>query len=680
VTNGPGFRAVVFSINCFIATMLALWTAFRLDLKNPWWAMLTVYITSQPITGALRAKAVYRLLGTLIGAVAMVAIVPNLVDAPELTTAAISLWVAFCLYISLLDRTPRAYTLALSGYTAALIGFPSVLNPDGVFDTAIARAEEIMLGTVCAALMHSLIFPLSVLSVLLAKQSVLLADARRWIADGLTRELTPAAQQEQRRIAADITELAILGSNLPYDTASQRPSQTVIRALDERLVALLPLLSAIEDRVGYLRRNGGLPDNVEKLLADVAAWCGKPDGADRKEAHRLRRASAAALPDVGPRSSWNDQMLVSLLARVNELIESWQECLELAAMVRDPLAPQDRHVRAILKQRAAKPLHRDHGIAALSALAAGVALLACSAFWIATAWPQGAGAVGLVAVICTLFAGFDDPTPVMSTFIIGVVASIPLAGLYQFAILPAIDGYTWLAISLAPALIPIGILMAIPRFTLIGLPLGVGLSFNLALQSSYAADMAAFLNSATAVVIGALTGLAVTKLMRVVGAEAGARRLLRAGWRDLAALAQRTFQPTRGEWASQMLDRVGLLMPRLSRAGRDPELETADALRDLRTGVVMIELQAVAKNLNERAQDAMTRALGGIAAHFRALARGRRQIPTSALLGYLDRLIGDILATDTPSVRHKGLAAVVSLRRNLYPEAAPYAGEPAKAE
>src|SRR5262249_19345261 len=236
-----------------------------------------------------------------------------------------------------------------------------------------------------------------------------------------------AAQQDQRRIAPDITELAILGSNLPYDTASQRPSQAVIRALDERLVALLPLLSAIEDRVGYLRRNGGLPDNVEKLLADVAAWCAKSEGADRKEAHSLRGATAAALPDVGPEASWNDQMLVSRLARVNELIETWQECLELVALVRDPLAPQDRRVHAILTQRAAKPLHRDHGMAALSALAAGLALLACSAFWIATAWPQGAGAVGLCSGICTLFAGFDDPTAIMAAFVLGSLASIPLA-------------------------------------------------------------------------------------------------------------------------------------------------------------------------------------------------------------------------------------------------------------
>ena len=170
MTKSFGFREVVFSVNCFIAAMLALWVAFRLDLRNPWWAMQTVYVTSQPLlSGALRARALYRLIGTLLGAVAMVVIVPNLVDAPELTTAAISLWVAFCLYVSLLDRTPRAYALALSGYTAALIGFKSVLNPDEVFDTAIARTEEIMLGTVCAATTHSLFFPQSVLSVWLAR-------------------------------------------------------------------------------------------------------------------------------------------------------------------------------------------------------------------------------------------------------------------------------------------------------------------------------------------------------------------------------------------------------------------------------------------------------------------------------------------------------------------------------
>src|SRR5215467_9419153 len=131
-----GVRAIIFSVNCYIATILALFISFSLDLKSPAWAMVTVYLTSQPLSGALRAKAVYRVIGTFVGGAVMVAIVPNLVNAP--------------------DRTPRSYMFVLSGYTAALIGFPSVLAPSTVFDTAVSRVEEITLGVVCAAIVHSL--------------------------------------------------------------------------------------------------------------------------------------------------------------------------------------------------------------------------------------------------------------------------------------------------------------------------------------------------------------------------------------------------------------------------------------------------------------------------------------------------------------------------------------------
>jgi uncharacterized membrane protein YccC len=152
MTKAVWFRPVIFSVNCYIATILTMFIAFSLDLKSPGWAMTTVYLTSQPLSGVMRAKAVYRAIGTFIGGAAMVAIVPNLVDAPELTTLAIILWVALCVFIALLDRTPRSYMFVLSGYTAALIGFPSVLAPGTVFDTAVSRVEEITIGVVCAAL------------------------------------------------------------------------------------------------------------------------------------------------------------------------------------------------------------------------------------------------------------------------------------------------------------------------------------------------------------------------------------------------------------------------------------------------------------------------------------------------------------------------------------------------
>src|SRR5260370_30696545 len=188
----------------------------------------------------------------------MVAIVPNLVDAPELTTLAIMLWGALCVFVSLLDRTPRSYMFVLSGYTAALIGFPSVLAPDTVFDTAVSRVEEITLGVVCAAIVHSLIFPKSVFSAFEQKLRGSVADTRRWLADGLTQQATPEAEMERRRIAADISELYVLGTSLRFDTSPHRPDIGTIRAFDRKIVALLPLVSAIEARLTLLRPIGPL--------------------------------------------------------------------------------------------------------------------------------------------------------------------------------------------------------------------------------------------------------------------------------------------------------------------------------------------------------------------------------------------------------------------------------------
>src|SRR6201996_7830485 len=224
-----GIRPVIFSVNCYIATMLTMFIAFSLNLSSPGWAMTTVYLTSQPLSGAMRAKAVYRVIGTFVGAAMMVAIVPNLVDAPELTTLAIMLWVALCVFVSLLDRTPRSYMFVLSGYTAALIGFPSVLAPDTVFDTAVSRVEEITLGVVCAAIVHSLIFPKSAFSAFEQKLRSSITDTRRWLSDGLTREASPEAELKRRGIATDISELYVLGTSLRFDTSPYRPEMGIIR-------------------------------------------------------------------------------------------------------------------------------------------------------------------------------------------------------------------------------------------------------------------------------------------------------------------------------------------------------------------------------------------------------------------------------------------------------------------
>ena len=670
MTKSAWFRPVIFSINCYIATILTMFIAFSLDLKSPGWAMTTVYLTSQPISGVMRAKAVYRVIGTLVGGAAMIAIVPNLVNAPELTTAAIILWVTFCLFVALHDRTPRSYMFVLSGYTAALIGFPSVLAPGTVFDTAVSRVEEITIGVVCAALVHSLILPKSALSAFEAKLKSALADARVWIGDGLTREPTPEVEMGRRHIAGDITELYLLGTSLRYDTSPQHPDIGTIRAFDRKIVTLLPLLTSIEDRLTVLRRMGPLPDKLDRLVSDVHDWVQSIAPSDPARAEELRQACIAATPAVGERTTWADLLTVNVSERLMELICSWQASLDLAASLADPSRKPSAEIRALAAQIGEKPLHTDWGIALLSALAATVAMGICAFFWIVTAWPEGANAVAIAAVSCALFAAVDDPTQMQRPFTIVLALCIPVVIVYQFFILPAVSGFELLSLSLAFVLIPAGIMMAIPAYALIGLALALGFCVEMSLQTNYTADFAQIVNANSAFVVGALVALITTRLMRVIGVQTAARRLMRASYRDLAGIADGSAPMTRDEWASRMLDRVGLLLFRRPRFEARPHNEFADALGDLRIGVNLIETRAMAAQVNDERRQRMAAMFAGIAAHFRALAHGRVRPLGNGLLAEIDAAIGEVL--DCGSATHACVAAIVGLRRTLYPDAQPY--------
>ncbi|HEY0418242.1 MAG TPA: FUSC family protein, partial [Acetobacteraceae bacterium] len=158
---GLGWREVLFSAKTFTAAMLALYIALAMDLPRPYWAVSTAYVVAQPFAGAVRNRATWRLLGTIVAACFVVATLPALVDAPLLLCAVFAAWIAFCLGAALLDRTPRGYGFMLSGYTVAFLGFPSVTAPETIFDVAVARVEEIALAVLCVLVVDSVVLPRS---------------------------------------------------------------------------------------------------------------------------------------------------------------------------------------------------------------------------------------------------------------------------------------------------------------------------------------------------------------------------------------------------------------------------------------------------------------------------------------------------------------------------------------
>jgi uncharacterized membrane protein YccC len=223
---------------------------------------------------------------------------------------------------------------------------------------------------------------------------------------------------------------------------------------------------------------------------------------------------------------------------------------------------------------------------------------------------------------------------------------------------------------LAFTLIPAGLLMAIPAYAQVGLALAIAFTLEIGLQTSYTADLATIINSNSAFVLGGVTGLTVTRLMRVIGTQASARRLMRATYRDLADLADGRARPTRDQWASRMLDRVALLLHRQPRFEPRPQYQFADALEDLRLGIDIIETQSIAPTLSDQAQKALAAMFAGLAPHFRALARGRVSPLGDDILQKIDMAIDEV-ATCTAAT-HACVAAIVGMRRTLFPDAPPH--------
>ncbi|MER2252470.1 FUSC family protein [Methylorubrum podarium] len=662
----PGWRDWAFSMKTFGAGMLALFLAFWIDLPNPYWALGTVYITSQVLAGATRSKALYRVLGTLLGAVVTVALVPNLVNAPELLTLAIALWVAGCLYFSLLDRTPRSYLMMLGGYTAALIGFPSVGAPETMFDTAVARAEEITLGILCASLVNTVVLPQSVAPVIAGRLDLWLRDARGWVIDVLGRARTAGDTQATRlKLASDAVAFDALAMPLRYDMTGAERSAEAMATLRQHMLMFLPIASAISDRIETLERAHALPQRLRTLLDDMAAWL-VSGTTERAEADRLKAAANTLEPELGKQPPWNALVLASLLARLRDFIDLRQDTRILQRHLADGTpVTEDLAFRYTAAARAIR--HRDHGMALLSAMGVFLTILVTCAIWIATGWPHGSAAPMMAAVGCSFFAAQDDPAPFIVSFANSAILGALGAGLYLFAVLPLATTFEMLVLALAPALLTCGVFMAQPKTAPLAMGAAVNGSAMIALQGSYTGDFAAFANSSVAVIVGMWVAAIVTRLIRSVGADWSARRLRVINRRSLARAAERQGAQNGLELAALMLDRVGLIAPRLAALPSDDAEWTADLLAEVRVGINIVELRRDRQHLSNPAREAVETLLGALSRHF-----GVKEEPTPGLLDAIDGALDAVSLDARRAPGRAALMGLVGIRRGLFPDAPPY--------
>ena len=213
------------------------------------WAGVSAAIICQPSVGASLRKGSARMVGTAIGAVAIVVLTAFFPQSRSGFLLGLALWGAACGFVATILANNASYAAALAGFTAAIIA-SDLLGPTGgangsVLILAINRAGEICIGIVCAG-------------IVLAGTDF--GGARHRLA------------AQFAAVAAEITKRFV--GTLSLAGPEQSTTRPVRRGLAARVIALGPVIDeAIGETSGLLLSLARLRQAaVDGLFTAISGW------------------------------------------------------------------------------------------------------------------------------------------------------------------------------------------------------------------------------------------------------------------------------------------------------------------------------------------------------------------------------------------------------------------------
>jgi uncharacterized membrane protein YccC len=600
---------LLFGLRLWASVCLALYVAFWLELDNAYWAGTSAGIVCHPHLGASLRKGWFRMIGTLVGGVAIVVLTAFFPQDRAAFLIGLALWGAACALVATLLRNFAAYAAALAGYTAAIIAsdqLGATGGPNGdAFMLAITRVSEIWIGIVCAG-------------IVLAGTDF----------GGAQRRLAAIFAAVSAEIAARFGSNLALAGSAPSDT--QQPFR---RELIRKVVALDPVIDEAIGESSTLRYHSPvLQSAINGLLAAITAWRNVairltrlPTHAAREEANAVLRhipQPLRSVPPQGEQSPWmadpaamrglcsaavraliavpagapSLRLLADQSARV---LVGLMDALEaLALLTGNPVRADPRgHVR----------LHvPDWWPAFVNAGRAFVVIGAMELFWIITAWPNGAFAITFTAIVVTLLAPRADEAYALALrFVVGVGIGTAGAAIVEFAALPKVETFLGFAIVIGLFLIPVGAGVAQPWQTAVF----IGATYNflplLAPTNQMTYDTVQFYNAALGIVAGSAAGALSYRILPPLSPAFRTRRLLMLTLRDLRRIVTDPVPPLREEWEGRMYSRIAVLPD-----AAEP-LQRAQIVTALSVGSEILELRRMAPQLGAHSE--LNAALAGLA-------------------------------------------------------------------
>jgi uncharacterized membrane protein YccC len=559
--SGP---PLLFGLRLWASVCLALYVAFWLELDNAFWAGTTAAIASQPHLGASLRKGWYRMVGTVVGAVAIVVMTACFPQDRAAFLVSLALWGAACALVATLLRNFASYSAALAGYTAAIIASDQLGAVGGLngqaFMLAVDRASEICIGIVCAG-------------VVLAGTDL----------GGAQRRLATLFAGLSAEIAGRFTAtLANAGDEFEQ-------TQTMRREFVRRVVALDPVIDEALGESAQLRYHSPVLQNaLDGLLAALAGWRTAAVLLARSPEERARQEAAAVLAEVPEplRDSAEQDAATRWIAGPTRLLQACDAAVRrlaalpaaapslrlLADQTAEALAgiSQALNGLALLVADPAQPVSRDRGGRRLRipdwlpALANGgrafVAIIAAELFWIVTVWPSGTNLITFTAIVVILFAARADQAYTTAIgFLIGSILTVAITATLKFAVLPNVETFAGFGLIIGLALVPVGVFLALQWQPAIFTGIVTPFVPMLAPTNPMSYDTQQFYNSALAIVAGVGAGAFSFRLLPPLSPAFRTRRLLALTLRDLRRLATDPIPDTPKDWEDHVYGRFAAL-------------------------------------------------------------------------------------------------------------------------
>jgi uncharacterized membrane protein YccC len=422
-----------FAVRLWIAVTISLLTSFWLQLEAPSSAALTVLILAEPTRGQALSKAGWRLIATIIGVAASIAIVGFLNQSGDLILAAFAAWLGLCVYAAGLLDGYRAYAAVLSGYTVALIAVQQIDSPQRVFESGMSRGAAIAVGVLSVTFVNSLLLAPDRYPRLMVQLAAIHRRIREYAKAVIRDEVTDAtAASLMREIVAFHPEIASLATETSSGSLRGAAARSTMVALVAELhavraLAALPVTAdpAFRERLtSVLDRDDDEPSSIS------------PVGHAIDSAKNLTDAMAAPL-------AW----ALSELLRTDEEVR--QNLVALKSGMRPP-----RAWRA--------PLYQSNRIAVGNGILASAQFAIASALFVLAGWPAASVPLSVVALVIGLGAATPSPRGFTTIALIASPIAVALAGAFEFLILDGVSDFPLLAIGLAPFVVGAGLLISGP--------------------------------------------------------------------------------------------------------------------------------------------------------------------------------------------------------------------------